>query len=578
MDQRTELVDCGNGVRLERGVRCRLGDGTTLVSDHYYPAGEGPWPTLLMRQPYGRDVASTVVYAHPVWFARHGYHVAIQDVRGRGGSEGEFYPFRNEGRDGAETIAWLRGHAASNGRIGMYGFSYQGATQLLAAAEQPGGLQCIAPHMTATDLYHGWFYHHGALRLNSSLGWGIQMLREDARRLGLREASDGLETAWANIGAQTAFVPYAEHPAIADAELPGYLRDWFAHREAEEYWTELDVSTRLDRICVPGLHLAGWFDTYLEASIAGYLALREHAGSEFARENQYLIAGPWAHIPWGDRSGDVNFGKAANLDTDAILLKWFDHWLKDADTFGDEPRIRHFALGANTWRSAAEWPARAEYPLYLHSKGNANSRKGDGRLNTEAPGEDGSLGDEPRDVFVYDPEVPVRAPGGPQALSGPFDQSVLEMGNNLLVYTSDPVGSETEFFGYPRVKLYAATSAAKADFTAKIARVTGNGRAEFISIGIARSSWLFRDPGYSADEVHDWEFTLEPVSFVLAAGERLRLEIASSAFPLYDRNSSTDVAPQLANNWNWGRSTQQVLHTTTYPSVLYLPVKGDAGW
>ena len=210
------LIDCGNGVRLERAAVCRLSDGTTLVSDHYYPEGNGPWPTLLMRQPYGRDIASTVVYAHPVWFARHGYHVAIQDVRGRGGSSGEFYPFRYEAKDGAETIARLSKHPACNGRIGMYGFSYQGATQLLAAAEQPAGLQCIAPHMTATDLYHGWFYHHGALRLNSTLAWGIQMLREDARRQGLRAASDRLEAAWTNIRAQAAHVPYGTHTAIAD--------------------------------------------------------------------------------------------------------------------------------------------------------------------------------------------------------------------------------------------------------------------------------------------------------------------------------------------------------------------------
>ncbi len=132
------------------------------------PPQPGPHPTLLMRQPYGRDIASTVVYAHPVWFARHGYNVVIQDVRGRGDSEGEFYPFRHEGRDGAETIAWLRTRPESNGRIGMYGFSYQGMTQLLAAAEQPEGLHCIAPGMTAYDLYHGWFYHHGALRFAST--------------------------------------------------------------------------------------------------------------------------------------------------------------------------------------------------------------------------------------------------------------------------------------------------------------------------------------------------------------------------------------------------------------------------
>ena len=127
-------VAMGGGVTLERGVRCTMSDGCTLVSDHYYPPQTGSHPTLLMRQPYGRDIASTVVYAHPSWFAAHGYNVVIQDVRGRGDSDGDFYPFRHERADGAETIAWLRTRPESNGRVGMYGFLYQGATQLLAAA------------------------------------------------------------------------------------------------------------------------------------------------------------------------------------------------------------------------------------------------------------------------------------------------------------------------------------------------------------------------------------------------------------------------------------------------------------
>jgi putative CocE/NonD family hydrolase len=567
------MIDFGNGIRLERGVECRLSDDITLVSDHYYPAGKGPWPTLLMRQPYGRDIASTVVYAHPAWFARHGYHVVIQDVRGRGGSMGEFYPFRHEGRDGAETIAWLLAHSACNGRIGMYGFSYQGATQLLAAAEQPAGLFCIAPHMTAADLYNGWFYHHGALRLSSTLSWGIQMLREDARRLGLRTASDKLETAWASIRTQALQVPYATHPAISDPALPDYVRDWFSQREPSDYWIAQDVSARIDRIQVPALHIAGWYDTYLEGTIAGYLALRNGAGGAIAREHQYMIAGPWIHIPWGDRAGEADFGPTANLDTDTILLRWFDHWLKDDGAFNDEPRIRYFALGPNEWREVNEWPEDAEFAFYLHSNGNANSRNGDGHLCCKP-----AVGDEPRDVFVYDPEVPVAAPGGTQALSGMFDQSALELGNNLLVYTSEPVAREMEILGQPRIRLYAVTSAPCADFTAKIVRVTKDGRVEFVSIGIARSSWLFGEERYTADETHNWEFTLEPVGFVLLPGERLRLEIASSAFPLYDRNPSTATPPQHATNWNWARSTQQVLHSASHPSALYLPVKGAAGW
>ncbi|MGO9937489.1 MAG: CocE/NonD family hydrolase [Terracidiphilus sp.] len=566
------LVDCGNGVRLERGIAFKLSDGITLVSDHYFPAGEGPWPTLLMRQPYGRDIASTVVYAHPVWFARNGFHVVIQDVRGRGGSEGEFYPFRHEGHDGAETIAWLRTHAACNGRIGMYGFSYQGATQLLAAAEQPEGLRCIAPHMTAADLYHGWFYHQGALRLSSTLGWGIQMLREDARRKNLREASAKLEAAWASIRTQATQVPYAEHPAILDPSLPSYVRDWFNHREPGEYWTSQDISARIDRVQVPALHIAGWYDTYLEGSIAAYLALRKGAGSEFAREHQYLFVGPWVHIPWGDRIGDTDLGEAANLNTDEILLRWFNQWLKDTPEFSMDARVRYFRLGINNWRGAHDWNEE-QYILHLHSAGNANSCKGNGHLSPDVPGNE-----EPRDVFVYDPEVPVIAPGGPQALNGPFDQAVLEMGNNLLIYTSEPVQQAIEVFGQPCVKLYAATSAAFADMVAKLVRVTVDGRAEFLCIGIARSSWLFRDSEYSADKIQAWEFALDPIAFVLAPGERLRLEIASSAFPLYDRNPSTGVPPQLADHWNWGRSTQQILHTPEHASALFLPVKGSPGW
>lgn len=562
-------------------MRCALSDGVALVSDHYYPSadlyGNGPWPTLLMRQPYGRDIASTVVYAHPVWFARQGYHVVIQDVRGRGDSEGDFYAFRNEAKDGAETIAWLRQLAACNGRIGMYGFSYQGSTQLLAAAENPEGLVCIAPHMTAVDLYHGWFYHQGALRLASTLGWGIQMLREDARRRGLHDASDRLEAAWGNVRAQASVAPYGKHPALIDAELPNYVRDWMSHREpdgqGQTFWSELDISARLGKIQVPALHISGWFDTYLEGSIAGYLALRNHAGSAFAREHQYLLAGPWVHIPWGDRVGDQNLGQEANLDTDAVLLRWFNHWLKDSGEFANEPRIRHFPLGENQWYAADEWPRDAAFTLYLHSRGNANSRKGDGSLSVILPSNE-----EPRDVFVYDPEVPVLAPGGPLSLSGPFDQAALEMGNNLLVYTSAPVTASTHIFGQPSVTLYAATSADCADFTAKLTRVTASGRAEFICIGIARSSWLFQTTGYQADAMQRWRFTLEATSMVLAPGEALRLEIASSAFPLYDRNPSNNTPPQLADNWNWQRSTQQIAHTAELPSALHLPIAGRSGW
>lgn len=560
------VIDCGGGVVLRRGLRCAMSDGVVLVSDHYAPMGGGRLPTILMRQPYGRDIASTVVYAHPVWFARQGYNVVIQDVRGRGDSEGEFYPFLHEQKDGAETIAWLRTLPESDGKVGMYGFSYQGMTQLLAAAAKPEGLMCIAPAMAAHDLFHGWFYNNGALRLASSLGWGLQMLKEDARRRGLREASDRLERAWAALPAQFLETPYGAHPAIHAEGLPTYVRDWIEHEAAGEFWSQMDLSATVSNVMVPALHVSGWYDTYLKGTIDGFRAMTAQAGSELARANQYLVAGPWVHIPWGARIGARYFGAAAELDTDALLLRWFNHWLKDSGEFASEPKVRHFALNANKWCVAEAWPEASAVTLYLHSAGRANSSKGDGWLD-EAPGDKG----EAADVFVVDPEVPVIAPGGIASASGCHNQAAMEQGNNLLVYTGGPLRQALHVFGAPRVSVWVATSVTYADVVAKLVCVRANGDADFVTIGIARSSFLF-EGAYEADTAQLWEFEMEPTSWVFAAGERLRIEIAGGSFPLFDKNPGTDVKPSEANSWNWKRSTHFVYHDAERSSAIHLPM------
>jgi hypothetical protein len=337
--------------------------------------------------------------------------------------------------------------------------------------------------------------------------------------------------------------------------MPGYVQDWFTHPLPGPYWSALDVSESLERIKVPALHLSGWFDTYLSGSVAGFLRLAVQA------ENQYLVAGPWVHIPWGELVGDQNLGSEALFDTDSLLLRWFNHWLKQSGEFDREPRIRHFALGVNRWFETESFPQEI-LALHLHSEGRADSRKGDGALSRAVPD-----CDEMRDVFVYDPEVPVAAPA-----VGPANQAQLELGNNLLVYTSAPLEEPVHVLGSPQLTLYCVTSAAHADFTGKLVRLRPSGQAEFVCIGIARSSYIFRDSGYRADSIQRWEFSLEPTSCVFAAGDAIRLEVASSAFPLYDRNPSTEVQPWLADSWNWRRSTQMVLHDAQHPSRLELPV------
>jgi hypothetical protein len=247
-------------------------------------------------------------------------------------------------------------------------------------------------------------------------------------------------------------------------------------------------------------------------------------------------------------------------------LRWFDHWLKDSGAFAGKAHVCHFVLGENFWRESETFPGEAKYALFLHSEGRANSLKGNGTLSTVNPG-----AGERCDIFVHDPEVPVIAPGGPTAASGSFDQAALELGNNLLVYSTEPLEIPLWVFGIPRVVLYCATSLATADFTAKLVRAKPSGAAEFICMGVARSNYLFAANDYAADKIHKWEFSLEATSCLFSRGDRIRLEIASSAFPLFDRNSGSDVPSSRATSWDWRRSTQFVFHNHDCPSALYLP-------
>jgi len=328
----------------------------------------------------------------------------------------------------------------------------------------------------------------------------------------------------------------------------------------------MDISETMGNVTVPALHVSGWYDTYLKGTIDGFRAMTANAGSDHARANQYLLAGPWVHIPWGARIGAKDFGAEAMLDTDELLLRWFNHWLKDSGEFAAEPKVRHFALNANKWCDAEAWPEHFGMTLYLHSGGRANSSKGDGRLDGTP-----ATQDEAADILSVDPEVPVVAPGGIVSASGCLNQAAMEQGNNVLVYTTAALEQPVHVFGAPTVSVYVATSAAFADVVAKLVCVRANGDADFVCIGIARSTTLFGGE-YVADAAHLWEFEMEPTSWVFLPTERIRIEIAGGSFPLYDRNPGTDVPPREASVWNWRRSTHSVYHDAKRVSSVHLPV------
>ena len=250
-------------VTVERGVPCRMRDGVTLYADVYRPAEGGPHPVLLMRTPYGKTTAeSDVGYAHPSWYARHGYVVVVQDCRGRFASEGDFYPFLHEAEDGYDTVEWAAALPGGDGQVAMYGFSYVGATQLLAATLAPPSLVTICPGFTSAQYYEGWTFNQGAFALALAASWALGLAAETVRRAGDDEALRILTDT--SVGAQSAYwsLPLREHPVLA--RYASYYLDWLEHARYDDYWRRWSIDEDYGRIRVPALHVVGWWDEVYE--------------------------------------------------------------------------------------------------------------------------------------------------------------------------------------------------------------------------------------------------------------------------------------------------------------------------
>jgi len=296
-----------------------------------------------------------------------------------------------------------------------------------------------------------------------------------------------------------------------------------------------------------------------------------------ARVSQKLLVGPWAHLfpytsPTSTGTGDIDFGAEALIDLHEIQLRWFDHWLKGLDTgLLDEPPVKIFVMGENRWRDEREWPlARTRYtPYYLHSRGHANSDRGDGSLDPRRPGE------ETADHFIYDPDDPVPTRGGNTLIlaMGVRDQRPVEAREDVLVYTSEVVTEALEVTGPITVTLYAASSAPDTDFTAKLVNLRPDGYAQNLADGIIRAR--YRDSRttptpLTSGEVSRFTIDLWATSHVFLPGHRIRLEIASANFPRFDRNLNT--GEDQATGTRRQRARQTVFHDSRYPSHVMLPV------
>ena len=561
-------------VTLERDVPCRMRDGVTLFADVYRPRGEGPFPVIVMRLPYDKTQAGNITYSDPSWYARHGYIVVIQDTRGCCTAEGEFVPFLHEADDGYDTIEWAARLPGSSGKVGMYGFSYAGATQLMPATLRPPSLVAICPAFTASQYYEGWTYNQGALALAFTMSWAIDLASREARRAGDDAAVAELTMAYGNVKGWNWFLPLEAFPPLS-GRYGGYFQDWLAHPTDDEYWRRWNIAANYERLTVPALHVGGWYDIFLSGTVENFRGMRERAGSEAARAGQKLLIGPWLHMPWSPCMG-TSEGVGPQV-VDDLQLRWFDRFLKGEETGVLEAPITLYVMGAEEWRDYPEWPPPGSTPTrwFLHSAGRANSRFGDGALSMDAPGE------EPPDRFTYDPLYPTPSLGGHSccldfaAPMGPADQRPVEAFNGVLVYTSEPFPEPLELIGDVSVTLYAATSARDTDWTARLCEVYPDGRSINLQEGIVRARYRESrtEPSrIEPDRVYRYEVPLGPVGMRIAAGNCLRITVSSSDFPQWDRNLNTGGLLFGESISAAVVATQTVLHDAAHPSHVTLPV------
>jgi uncharacterized protein len=557
-------------VVVERGVPAKMRDGVTLRADIYRPKAEGKFPVLLQRTPYDKRYGVEFGYRA----AALGYVVIIQDVRGRYTSEGEWYPFKHESRDGYDTVEWAANLPYSDGKVGMFGGSYVGATQMLTAIAAPPHLAGIFPVVTASNYHENWTYQGGAFEQWFNESWTSGLAQDTLSR---RVAGNSNARQWV-LGLPLTSYPLLDSGGDANSkELAPYFLDWLKHPDYDDYWKQWSIEENFAKIQVPVYSVGAWYDIFLGGTLRNYLGIKTHGGSEAARNGQRLLVVIGGHSGGGRKIGDVDFGPQADTDGDDTMLRWYDHILKGIDNgIEKEKPVKIFVLGEDTWRELDQWPPAdaRETRYYLHSSGKANGLEGDGTLSTVEPRSETS------DRFVYDPEDPAPTIGGPlccdaQHLApGPRDQRAVEARSDVLVFSTPPFNSDFEVTGPVSVELYASSSAVDTDFTGKLVDVWPNGFAQNLTEGILRAR--FRDSMEKPElmnpgEVYKLTLDLWATSNVFKPGHRLRLEISSSNFPRFDRNLNTGES--AATSTHFVKARNAVFHDREHPSALVLLVE-----
>jgi len=589
------------GIVTETDIPATMRDGVILRADISRPDADGPFPGLLLRTPYGKHLQENFDR-----FVRAGYVVMVQDSRGRYASDGDWVPFTEEGtgdaEDGYDSVEWLAAQPYCNGRIGTMGSSYNGWMQWQLAKLRPPHLvamsaRTIPLELTAVD----W---PGGFRPGRRIRWWTAQMAPDQRR---RAGQPGPHTPeegyslWDQVSQSSllGFLPWLEYPKYLPEPLAGYAEDWLRHPNRKP-WKFDEIHREVE---VPNLDFSGWYD-HCNDTMRHLALMQANARSDCARTQTRLVAGPWNHPGLGGREVcGIDFGDQAQVDQQATVIRWFDHWLKGIDNGVDrEPAVRYFVMGSNRWKSAPTWPPpHLEQLSYrLASAGNAGNAQGDGALE---PPSSATESISECDSYTYDPCYPVPTLWSSEWFTAPADRRVLEHRSDILYYRSAPLAEPVEIAGYPEVILYISSTAPDTDFFARLVdefpdqstsqsesntetawyhTLRGNSSSPSQTLGPAREICYGMIRARHRNSLDDEELLepgaltrvrieLGPTACCFERGHRIRLEITSSDFPNHDRNHNTGHN-DLANS-ELVSAQQRVFHTAEYPSVLILPAE-----
>jgi uncharacterized protein len=365
-------------VVVDHDVKVKMRDGVELAVDVYRPVDAGRYPTIVVRTPYKKQLNEL----QGRYFARRGYAYAVQDVRGRAASGGDWVPFVNEKRDGHDTIEWAANQPWSTGKVGMIGGSYLGCAQYLAAVEKPPHLVTIIPNVAPPDPFYNVPYEHGAFFMMAALWWADVVARDAAADVSgalLQQVADK------KYNKLLAGLPVIDLDEVVLGGKNQHWREWIAHSTSDAYWAGASYLDDLPRIDLPVFIQSGWFDGDGIGSKLAYARLAAHA-----RKPVKLVLGPWGHTDQAARTlGDRDFGpEALAIDLSREYLRWFDRWLKGIDNGIDRgPLVSVFAMGSNRWLRGNRYPLEGTVleNWYLSSAGKANRLGGDGKLTREPP-------------------------------------------------------------------------------------------------------------------------------------------------------------------------------------------------